>query len=217
MRVWIEKIAVRLYCDARSGDCAVARYCGFQKGARDIPRALAQFAEQGAVVYKIDPEAFGYAEDPVSAGDFFKNVGQKPFAVFDDPLPVARGAKMAAFARKRQKIFVAAIVASNPGEAASQVAAVQIPVDHVLYIRSPESIAGGVKIVPNRLQFLEMVFHAIVEGRFLWFARLVDSVDAFVRFRHGERPFRRNTRLRIKTENSVPALAHLIICKYNCK
>ncbi len=41
---------------------------------------------------------------------------------------------MAAFARKRQKIFVAAIVASNPGEAASQVAAVQIAVDHVRYI-----------------------------------------------------------------------------------
>ena len=79
---------------------------------------------------------------------------------------------------------MAAIVASNPGEAASQVAAVQIPVDHVLYIRSPESIAGGIKIVPNRLQFLEMVFHAVVEGRFLRFARFVDPGDVFVRFRH---------------------------------
>ncbi len=145
VRIWIEKIAVRLYGDARSGDCAFKWYRGFQKGAHDIPRALAQFAEQGAVVYKIDPEAFGYAENPVSAGDFFQNLCQKPFAVFDDPLLVARGAKMAAFARKRQKIFVAAIVASNPGEAASQVAAFQIPLDHVLYIRSPESVSGSVQ------------------------------------------------------------------------
>jgi hypothetical protein len=204
--VWIEKIAVCLYGDARSGDCAVAGNSGFQEGAHNIPRALAQFAEQGAVVYEIDPQALGYAEDPVPVRNFLKDLCQKPFAVFDDPLLVARGAKMAALARKRQEIFMAAIVASNPGEAASQVAAVQIPVNHVRYIWSPESVPGRVQIVPNRFQFLEMVFHAVVEGRFPGFARLVDPGDVFVRFRHGESPFGRNARLRIKTKRAVSVL-----------
>ena len=97
-------------------------------------------------------------------GDFLENVGQKPFAVFNDPLLMARRTKMAAFARKRQKIFVAAIVASNPGEAASQVAAVQPAVDYVRYIRSPESVTGSVQVVSDAFQFLEMVFHAIVDN-----------------------------------------------------
>ena len=68
-------------------------------------------------------------------GDFLEDLVQKSFAVFDDPLPLARGAKMAAFALKRQEIFAAAIVASNPGEAASQVAAVQVSIDHGSYIK----------------------------------------------------------------------------------
>ena len=107
------------------GHQIVAGYRRFQKGARDVPCAFAQFAEKGTVVHEPDPEAFGYAEDPVSLGDFLENVGQQPLAVFDDPLLVAGRAKMAAFARKRREIFVAAMVASAPGEAASQVAAVQ--------------------------------------------------------------------------------------------
>ncbi len=114
------------------------------RGTADFKKALVTFHAQVlglpsrersyAVVHEIDPEAFGYAEDPVSVRNFLENVGQQPFAVFDDPLPMARGAKVAALARKRQKIFVAAMVASDPGEAASQVAAVRIAIDHIRYI-----------------------------------------------------------------------------------
>jgi hypothetical protein len=69
-----------------------------------------------------------FADGLFAAGDFLENFGQQPFAVFDYPLLVAGRAKMATLARKRQKIFVAAFVASNPGEAASQIAAIQIPI-----------------------------------------------------------------------------------------
>ena len=138
------------------------------------------------------------SHSPYSTTRFWWHEGQKL---------VLEKSGMAALARKRQEIFVAAIVASNPGEAASQVSAIRIPVDRVRYIRSPESVSGGVKIVPNRLQFLEMVFHAVVEARFPGFARLVDPGDVFVRFRHGERPFCRNTRSRIKTKSVVPSVA----------
>ncbi len=139
-RIVIGKISPCMYGKASSGDRAVAGNCGFQKGAHCVPRAFARLAEQGAVVHETNPEALGYAKYLVPAGDFFQTVGQQPFAVFDDALLAARGAKVAALARKRQEIFMAAIVASNTGEAASQVAAVQIAIDRVRYIRSPESV-----------------------------------------------------------------------------
>ena len=147
MRIEIEKIAPGVYVHACPWYGVVAGDCGFEKGARHVPGAFARFSEQGAVVHEIDPEAFGYAENPVPVGDFFQNVRQEPLAVFDDPLPVARRAKMSALARKRQEIFVSAIVASNPCEAASQVAAVQIAIDRVRYVRSPKSVSRRVQIV----------------------------------------------------------------------
>jgi hypothetical protein len=110
---------------------------------------------------------------------------------------------------KTPGIFVAAMVASNPGEAASQVAAVQIAIDHVLYIWTPESVSGRVHIVPDAFQFLEPIFHAAVERAVLWVSRLVDPGDVVVRSRHGESPFGCNPRLRMKTKMEVPILDRL--------
>ena len=91
---------------------------------------------------------------------------------------------MSALARKRQEIFVSAIVASNPCESASQVAAVQISIDHVRYVRSPKSVSRRVQIVPNRFQLLEVVFHAIVELSLSGVAGPVDPGCVPVRSRH---------------------------------
>jgi len=69
---------------------------------------------------------------------------------------------------------MAAMVASNPGEAASQVAAIQIPINHVLYIRAPKSVSRRVQVVPKSFQFFEMSLHAVVERAVLGVARLID-------------------------------------------
>ena len=120
----------------------------FKKTLMTFHAQVLGFSEQGAVVHEIDPEAFDYAEDPMPAGDFFQDVGQQPFAVFDDPLLVARGTKAAALARKRQEIFLAATVASDPGEAASQVAAVQVSINYVGGMPSSSFRVAG-RLVPG--------------------------------------------------------------------
>ena len=79
--------------------------------------------------------------------NLIEDLRQKPLAVFNDTLLVTGRAKVAALARKRQEIFVAAMVASNPGEAASQVAAVQISIN-----RDFHSDKHGTSMVANNLQ-----------------------------------------------------------------
>ena len=60
-----------------------------------------------------------------------------------------------------------------------RIAAVQISINHVRYIRSPEPVSGRVQVVPNAFQFLEMIFHAFVERAVLWVSRLVDPARRF--------------------------------------
>lgn len=59
---------------------------------------------------------------------------------------------------------MAAVFTFNPCETAVKVAAIQIAMDDIYYTRSPESKAGGVSIVPDLFEFLEMGFYALVIG-----------------------------------------------------
>jgi hypothetical protein len=76
--------------------------------------------------------------------------------------------------RQRQQIFVAAGFASHPGKAQVQVPAVEIPIDHILYIGSKKSVSALIAFFPVRLQVFEMVLHASKVMRLLGLARLVD-------------------------------------------
>jgi len=53
---------------------------------------------------------------------------------------MARWAEVAAFAGECQQVFMAAISAFHTGKAVVQIAAIQIPINHLLKIRPPESI-----------------------------------------------------------------------------
>jgi hypothetical protein len=46
-----------------------------------------------------------FAQYPMPVRDFFQNVAQKPFAVFDHPFLMAGRTEMTTFAQKWQKIF----------------------------------------------------------------------------------------------------------------
>ena len=85
---------------------------------------------------------------------------------------------MAPFARKCEQIFVAACLAFDSGKAEVQIAALQVSVDNILYIRLPEPQAVRISIVPNLFQFFEMRFNALVEATG---ARIAWAVDANVR------------------------------------
>jgi hypothetical protein len=81
---------------------------------------------------------------------------------------------MPALAGERQQIFVAAGFASQPGKAQVEVPAVEIPVDHILSIRSKESVFALIALFPVRFQVFERVLHASKVMRLLGLARLVD-------------------------------------------
>lgn len=57
---------------------------------------------------------------------------------------------------------MAAVFALDPCETAAKVAAIQIAMDDIYYIRSPEPKARGISIVPDLFEFLEMGFYALV-------------------------------------------------------
>jgi hypothetical protein len=59
---------------------------------------------------------------------------------------------------------MAAVFTFDPCETAVKVAAIQIAMDDIYYIRPPESKAGGISIVPDLFEFLEMGFYALVIG-----------------------------------------------------
>jgi hypothetical protein len=86
---------------------------------------------------------------------------------------------------------MAAMVASHPGESAMQVAAIQIPVDHIGDVRPPEAVSGRIKIVPGSFQLFEMIFHALIICALFRFARFINRGIFFFRPFHGKNKNRR--------------------------
>lgn len=59
---------------------------------------------------------------------------------------------------------MAAAFTFDPCETTVKIAAIQIAMDDIYYIRSPEPEARGISIVPDLFEFLEMGFYALVVG-----------------------------------------------------
>ena len=71
-----------------------------------------------------------------------------------------------------------AFLAPDPDEPEIKIPALQIPVNDLRDIVPPEAETGGIVIVPDLLQFLEMGFDALVVSAGLRVSRLiVDSVE----------------------------------------
>jgi hypothetical protein len=52
----------------------------------------------------------------------------------------------------------------NPCETASKIAAIQITMDDIYYIRSPEPKTWGISIIPDLFERFEVGFNALVVG-----------------------------------------------------
>ena len=59
---------------------------------------------------------------------------------------------------------MAAAFTSDPCKPTVKVAAIQIAMDDIYYIRSPEPKARGISIVPDLFEFFEMGFYALLVG-----------------------------------------------------
>ena len=68
-----------------------------------------------------------------------EDIHAEPFPEFHHPLLMAGGAEMTPLARGCQEVFVAAVFAFHTGKPVVDVAAIQIPINHLLDLRSPES------------------------------------------------------------------------------
>ena len=73
-------------------------------------------------------------------GNLFEDIHTEPFPEFHHPLLMAGGAEMTPLAGECQEVFVAAVFAFHTGKPVVDVAAIQIPINHLLDVRSPESV-----------------------------------------------------------------------------
>jgi hypothetical protein len=87
---------------------------------------------------------------------------------------MTRWAEMAAFARKSQKVFMAAIPAFHPGKAVVQDAAVKKAVNHLSHVGPEKAVLFGKAIIVNLFQRFKMVLYTLIILGLLWFARLVN-------------------------------------------
>ena len=72
--------------------------------------------------------------------NLLEDIHAEPFPEFHYALLIAGGAEMTPLAGECQGVFVAAVFAFHTGKPVVDVAAIQIPINHLLDVRSPESV-----------------------------------------------------------------------------
>jgi hypothetical protein len=118
--------------------------------------------QQAAIIHKIAPQPFGDAKDPLAVEYLFEYLGIQEFTEFEDPFLMTGGAKIPAFAGKWQEVFMLAVITFNPGKTQMKVAAVQVFIYDVQYIRPPITIIPLIPIIPYARQFFKMCFYTPV-------------------------------------------------------
>ncbi len=93
-------------------------------------------------------------------GNRFENLRAEPLTERHYPLLMARGAKVTTFAKIGQQVFVTTILALHPRKAEMQITALQIAIDDIGDIGSPETIALCVTVLPVHLQLLKVILYA---------------------------------------------------------
>ena len=140
MEIKVFAKGVQRHDDARNALGAV------QGGAEVFGQALmgqgAEPLEQPAVALEVGAQHSGNGQDVVPVRHRGHHLVQDEAGGGLDILLVAGGAEPAALAGKGQQVFVLAMVAADPGEAALQVAAVQELVDHLGDDGAQEAVAG---------------------------------------------------------------------------
>jgi hypothetical protein len=87
---------------------------------------------------------------------------------------MARWTEVSAFARKGQKIFMAAIGASDTGKAVVEVAAVQIPIDHLPKVGPKEAVLFFKALLVDLLKRLKVVSNTLIIRRIVRISRPVN-------------------------------------------
>jgi len=157
-----EKIAEGLHGDDGAGDGIIFWDRLLEEGLQGFPGATAQIGKKLPVVEEVSAEDLRDAEDEMPMRDLLEDIRAEPLAEFHYPLLMAGGAKMATLAGKGQQIFMTAVFAFHACKAVVQIAAIEIAIDHLLDIGSPESVLPGKMLIIDPDEGLKIVLHAPV-------------------------------------------------------
>ena len=99
--------------------------------------------------------------------DGFNYVLTEPFPEFHHPLLMTGWAKVTAFARKSQQVFMAAVLALDPGKSIEKNTAIQIPLHNLSDMGAKKAVYPFKSIFIDLLQSFKVIFDAaIIRGLF---------------------------------------------------
>jgi hypothetical protein len=177
VRVESQEIPKGLDSNDCAGDCILLWDDGFEIHFQRVPCTKTQFGEQSSIIEEVSSEDLWYAKNEMTVRYSLEDFFTEPFAEFDHPFLVTRRAKVAALTGEGQEILVAAVFASDPGEAVMKDAAIEVTVNDRFDIRTQETILFGKTVVVNLLKSLEIIFNTLIIFRFLWLSRAIDGGD----------------------------------------
>jgi hypothetical protein len=138
-----------------------------QKDLQGFPGTPTEVGKKLPIVEKITAQDLWDAEDKMPVRNLLEDIHAEPFPELHDALLMTGRAEMAALAGKCQQIFMAAILAFHTGKAFVQIAAIEVPVNNLLQMGSPESVLPGEMIIIDQDKGFEIVLHTAVVIRSL--------------------------------------------------
>jgi hypothetical protein len=138
-----------------------------------IPGAAAETGKKLSIIQKVPAQDFGEAEDKMPVGNLLENIHTEPLSEFHHAFLMAGRAEMPSFTRKSQQVFMAAVFAFHAGKAVSQIAAIEITVNHLLDIRPPEAVLPGEVFVVGLNEGFKIVLDTVVIIRILRSAGMI--------------------------------------------
>ena len=135
-----EEVAECLDGDDGAGNGIILRNGLLQKDLQRLPGATAEGGKKFSVIEEVSTQNLRDAKDKMSMGYLFEDIHTEPLAEFHHALLVAGWAEVAALAGECQKVFVAAVFAFHTGKTVVQIAAIQVTINYLFDIRTPEAV-----------------------------------------------------------------------------
>jgi len=138
-----------------------------------IPGAAAETGKKLSIIQEVSAENLRNAKNEMPVRDLFENIRAEPLSEFHHAFLMAGRAEMPSFTRKSQQVFMAAVFAFHAGKAVSQIAAIEITVNHLLDIRPPEAVLPGEVFVVGLNEGFKIVLDTVVIIRILRSAGMI--------------------------------------------
>ncbi len=130
-----------------------------------LPSGAGQLAEQTAVVAAVDPQPLGNREDELPMGNRGTDGVGDRLGGQQGALLMAAWTEATLLAGEGDEHLVAAVGATDAGEAEVQIAAAKESAGHVADDRTPRAVALGVVLVVGPLELGQVTFDGLIQRR----------------------------------------------------